>query len=465
MAKLRKKTEKILKQRAKTSVFLFFCLLLPNEIHKIILMREIYVEKFGGASVNSAASIKNVIDILQIEEKQRIVVVSAMGKTTNSLEKIIELWHLYTKFNQEEFAFIKQYHINIIKELFENTSALDIALSMVEEIFSDLKQNLLSLNPKDYDFLYDSIVSYGEKISTAILSLYMTSLDINHRLIPAQEVIKTDNSYRGAQVDWKKTEKEVKEKLNNLFLETDLVLTQGFIGSTREGYTTTLGREGSDYSAAIFAYCFEAKSLTIWKDVEGLMSADPKRMPDAKKLEQVPYREAIELSYYGASVIHPKTIKPLENKAIPLYVKSFLNPEKEGTVITHAEEVKPLVPNYIFKDKQTLLSVSAKDFSFIVEENVANIFSVLSSFGVKVNLIQNSALTFSVCFDQNDYVLPRLIEALQQDYNVKYNNDLQLITIRHYTQETIENLNKKGRILIEQKNRVTLQCLIEEKEK
>lgn len=425
-------------------------------------MREIFVEKFGGASVNSATSIKNVISILQLDEKARVVVVSAMGKTTNSLEKIVDLWYRFTRLNQEEFDFIKAYHISIVKELFENTSALDIALSMVEEIFSDLKQNLLSLNPKDYDFLYDSIVSYGEKISTAILSLYMTSLDINHRLIAAQEVIKTDNSYRGAQVDWKKTEKEVKEKLNNLFLETDLVLTQGFIGSTREGYTTTLGREGSDYSAAIFAYCFEAKSLTIWKDVDGLMSADPKRMPDAKKLEQVPYREAIELSYYGASVIHPKTIKPLENKAIPLYVKSFLNPEKEGTVITHAEEVKPLVPNYIFKDKQTLLSVSAKDFSFIVEENVANIFSQLSSFGVKVNLIQNSALTFSVCFDQNDYILPRLIEALQQDYNVKYNNDLQLITIRHYTQETIENLNKKGRILIEQKNRVTLQCLIEE---
>ena len=425
-------------------------------------MREIFVEKFGGASVNSATSIKNVISILQLDEKARVVVVSAMGKTTNSLEKIVDLWYRFTRLNQEEFDFIKAYHISIVKELFENTSALDIALSMVEEIFSDLKQNLLSLNPKDYDFLYDSIVSYGEKISTAILSLYMTSLDINHRLIAAQEVIKTDNSYRGAQVDWKKTEKEVKEKLNNLFLETDLVLTQGFIGSTREGYTTTLGREGSDYSAAIFAYCFEAKSLTIWKDVDGLMSADPKRMPDAKKLEQVPYREAIELSYYGASVIHPKTIKPLENKAIPLYVKSFLNPEKEGTVITHAEEVKPLVPNYIFKDKQTLLSVSAKDFSFIVEENVANIFSQLSCFGVKVNLIQNSALTFSVCFDQNDYVLPRLIEALQQDYNVKYNNDLQLITIRHYTQETIENLNKKGRILIEQKNRVTLQCLIEE---
>lgn len=425
-------------------------------------MREIFVEKFGGASVNSATSIKNVISILQLDEKARVVVVSAMGKTTNSLEKIVDLCYRFTRLNQEEFDFIKAYHISIVKELFENTSALDIALSMVEEIFSDLKQNLLSLNPKDYDFLYDSIVSYGEKISTAILSLYMTSLDINHRLIAAQEVIKTDNSYRGAQVDWKKTEKKVKEKFNNLFLETDLVLTQGFIGSTREGYTTTLGREGSDYSAAILAYCLDANSLTIWKDVDGLMSADPKRMPDAKKLEQVPYREAIELSYYGASVIHPKTIKPLENKAIPLYVKSFLNPEKEGTVITHAEEVKPLVPNYIFKDKQTLLSVSAKDFSFIVEENVANIFSQLSSFGVKVNLIQNSALTFSVCFDQNDYVLPRLIEALQQDYNVKYNNDLQLITIRHYDQNAIENLNKKGRILIEQKNRVTLQCLIEE---
>lgn len=425
-------------------------------------MREIFVEKFGGASVNSATSIKNVISILQLDEKARVVVVSAMGKTTNSLEKIVDLWYRFTRLNQEEFDFIKAYHISIVKELFENTSALDIALSMVEEIFAELKQNLLSLNPKDYDFLYDNIVSYGERISTAILSLYMTSLDINHRLIPAQEVIKTDNSYRGAQVDWKKTQQEVEEKFKNLFLETDLVITQGFLGSTREGYTTTLGREGSDYSAAILAYCLNAKSLTIWKDVDGLMSADPKRMADAKKLEQVPYREAIELSYYGASVIHPKTIKPLENKSIPLYVKSFVNPEKEGTVINHSEEVKPLVPNYIFKDKQTLLSVSAKDFSFIVEENVANIFSQLSCFGVKVNLIQNSALTFSVCFDQNDYVLPRLIETLQQDYNVKYNNDLQLITIRHYTQETIENLNKKGRILIEQKNRVTLQCLIEE---
>ena len=425
-------------------------------------MSEVYVEKFGGASVNSAASIRNVISILQLDEKVRVVVVSAMGKTTNSLEKIIDLWHRYTKFNESEYDFIKQYHTKIVTELFENMPSQSIALVMVEEVFAELKQNLLSLNPKDYDFLYDSIVSYGERISTAIISLYMTSLDINHRLIPAQEVIKTDNSYRGAQVDWKKTQQAVKDKFKTLFLETDLVLTQGFIGSTREGYTTTLGREGSDYSAAILAYCLNAKSLTIWKDVEGLMSADPKRMPNAKKLEQVPYREAIELSYYGASIIHPKTIKPLENKSIPLYVKSFVNPEKEGSVINHTEEVKPLVPNYIFKDKQTLLSVSAKDFSFIVEENLANIFSELSSFGVKVNLIQNSALTFSVCFDQNDYILPRLIETLQQDYNVKYNNDLQLITIRHYTQETIENLNKKGRILIEQKNRVTLQCLIEE---
>lgn len=425
-------------------------------------MSEVYVEKFGGASVNSAASIRNVISILQLDEKVRVVVVSAMGKTTNSLEKIIDLWHRYTKFNESEYDFIKQYHTKIVTELFENMPSQSIALVMVEEIFAELKQNLLSLNPKDYDFLYDSIVSYGERISTAIISLYMTSLDINHRLIPAQEVIKTDNSYRGAQVDWKKTQQAVKDKFKTLFLETDLVLTQGFIGSTREGYTTTLGREGSDYSAAILAYCLNAKSLTIWKDVEGLMSADPKRMPNAKKLEQVPYREAIELSYYGASIIHPKTIKPLENKSIPLYVKSFVNPEKEGSVINHIEEVKPLVPNYIFKDKQTLLSVSAKDFSFIAEENLANIFSELSSFGVKVNLIQNSALTFSVCFDQNDYILPMLIESLQQNYNVKYNNNLQLITIRHYTQETIENLNKTGRILIEQKNRVTLQCLIEE---
>ncbi len=426
-------------------------------------MVEVYVEKFGGASVNSASAVRNVISILQREEKLKIVVVSAMGKTTNSLEKIVDLWHRYNKFNEEEFLLSKNYHKSIIQDLFENNACIDIALNMLESIFDELKQVLFGLNPNDYDFLYDKIVSYGERLSTAIISLYMTSLDLNHRLVPAQELIKTDNSYRGAQVDWKQTEKAVEEKFKSLFLETDLIITQGFLGSTREGYTTTLGREGSDYSAAILAYCTNANSLTIWKDVDGLMSADPKRMPNAQKLETVPYREAIELSYYGASVIHPKTIKPLENKSIPLYVKSFVDVNKQGSVITHCDEVKPLIPNYIFKDKQTLLSVSAKDFSFIAEDNLANIFSELSYFGVKVNLIQNSALTFSVCFEQNDYILPRLIERLQQSYNVKYNNNLQLITIRHYNEESIANINKKGRILIEQKNRVTLQCLIEPK--
>lgn len=426
-------------------------------------MLEVYVEKFGGASVNSASAVRNVISILQREEKLKIVVVSAMGKTTNSLEKIVDLWHRYNKFNEEEFLLSKNYHKSIIQDLFENNACIDIALNMLESIFDELKQVLFGLNPNDYDFLYDKIVSYGERLSTAIISLYMTSLDLNHRLVPAQELIKTDNSYRGAQVDWKQTEKAVEEKFKSLFLETDLIITQGFLGSTREGYTTTLGREGSDYSAAILAYCANANSLTIWKDVDGLMSADPKRMPNAQKLETVPYREAIELSYYGASVIHPKTIKPLENKSIPLYVKSFVDVNKQGSVITHCDEVKPLIPNYIFKDKQTLLSVSAKDFSFIAEDNLANIFSELSYFGVKVNLIQNSALTFSVCFEQNDYILPRLIERLQQSYNVKYNNNLQLITIRHYDEESIANINKKGRILIEQKNRVTLQCLIEPK--
>ncbi len=426
-------------------------------------MVEVYVEKFGGASVNSASAVRNVISILQREEKIRIVVISAMGKTTNSLEKIVDLWHRYNKFNEEEFLLSKNYHKSIIQDLFENNACIDIALNMLEKTFEELKQVLFGLNPNDYDFLYDKIVSYGERLSTGIISLYMTSLDLNHRLVPAQELIKTDNSYRGAQVDWKQTEKAVEEKFKSLFLETDLIITQGFLGSTREGYTTTLGREGSDYSAAILAYCTNANSLTIWKDVDGLMSADPKRMPNAQKLDTVPYREAIELSYYGASIIHPKTIKPLENKSIPLYVKSFVDVNKQGSVITHSEEVKPLVPNYIFKDKQTLLSVSAKDFSFIAEDNLANIFSELSYFGVKVNLIQNSALTFSVCFEQNDYILPRLIERLQQSYNVKYNNNLQLITIRHYDEESIVNINKKGRILIEQKNRVTLQCLIEPK--
>lgn len=423
-------------------------------------MNNIVIEKFGGASINSAAAVKNVITILrQQNDRKRVIVVSAMGKTTNALEKVVNMWHTNKRFNIEEFERIKEYHKGIAEELFD-TNTLVSVLQQLEDIFEQIKERIKTLNPLDYNFLYDNIVSYGERLSSTIISLYMNHVGLKHRFADAQNYIKTDNTFRAAQVDWKQTQKSIDKDFDYLFDGNDLILTQGFIGSTREGYTTTLGREGSDYSAAIFAYCLDADSLTIWKDVSGLMNADPKRMDNTVKLNIVPYKEAIELSYYGASIIHPKTIKPLENKSIPLYVRSFNNPELQGSIICHGEQVVPLVPNYIFKEKQTLLSVSTKDFSFIAEDNIANIFSILSKHGVKVNLIQNSALTFSVCFEHSEFVLQNLIDDLQQFYNVKYNNDLHLITIRHYTEDSIKEATKNSKILIEQKNRVTIQCLI-----
>lgn len=428
-------------------------------------MVEIFVEKFGGASVNTAAAVKNVISILKKESKKRVVVVSAMGKTTNALERIVNLWHKENRVNEEEYSALSAYHFEIIEGLFEDEEAKDACKSLVSLIIEESRAKLITLNPNDYDFLYDSMVSYGERISTSIISSYMSAIHYCHKHVFAQDFIKTNNNFRNSEIIWKQTQEAVEQNLLPLFCDFDTILTQGFIGSTKQGYTTTLGREGSDFSAAIFAYCLNAKSMTIWKDVAGLMNADPKRMKETCLLEQVPYKEAIELSYYGASVIHPKTIKPLENKSIPLFVKSFNAPEKKGTIIADCSELLPVVPNYIFKDNQTLLSICPKDFSFIAEDNISTIFGVLSKFGVRVNMLQNSALSFSICFDRNDNVLFDIIESLQQSYSVRYNNSLKLVTIRHYQNNSIENAIDMSsyNILIEQKSRTTLQCLIEAK--
>ncbi len=428
-------------------------------------MEELYVEKFGGASVNTASAVRNVVSILKSERKKRIVVVSAMGKTTNSLERIVNLWHNERLVNEKEYADLLSYHFGIIEGLFEDEDLMKDCKDLVQSIVDESRAKMLTINPNDYDFLYDSLVSYGERISTSIISAYMTSINYSHKHIFAQDLIKTDNCFRNSLVLWIRTKEAVEQNLNPWLSEFDTILTQGFIGATKEGYTTTLGREGSDFSAAILAYCLDAESMTIWKDVAGLMNADPKRMNDTCLLEQVPYKEAMELSYYGASIIHPKTIKPLENKSIPLFVKSFNNPKLKGTAITDCDILTPVVPNYIFKDNQTLLSIYPKDFSFIAEDNISTIFGVLSKFGIKVNMMQNSALSFSVCFDQNDNALSEIIELLQQSYAVKYNNSLKLVTIRHYQENSIENAIDKERynILIEQKSRITLQCLVEDK--
>ena len=309
--------------------------------------------------------------------------------------------------------------------------------------------------------MYDSIVSYGEKISTTIVSNYLNYKEVKNQLISAVDIIKTDNNYRDANIDWIKTEKMINQIVIPVIETTDLIITQGFIGGTMEGLTTTLGREGSDFSAAIIAHCTKAQSMTVWKDVPGLLNADPKRIKHTTKILSVPYTEAVELSYYGAAIIHPKTVKPLENKNIPLYIKSFIKPNEQGTVICSNETISPIVPNFIFKDNQILCSITLNDLSFATESNIAKIFDILAKHKVKVNLMQNSALSFSVCFDENRNILPELLKDFEKEnFAVRYNTDLQLITIRHYTNEAIEEVIKNKNILIEQKNRTTIQYLV-----
>ena len=423
---------------------------------------EIFVEKFGGASVNSAESVRNVEHILSLEKKKRIVVISAMGKTTNKLENIINLWFNDKKFFTAQYEELVQYHHNIIHELFDYDNGA-VCMNTVDNLLFQLKYNVEHLPYKDYNFFYDGIVSFGEKISTAIVSAYLNYKGMKNKLISAVDIIKTDNNYRDANVNWQETQKTIEEVLTEELNKYDLIITQGFIGGTKENLPTTLGREGSDFSAAIIAHCLNAKSMTVWKDVPGLLNADPKRISDTTHIISLPYTEAVELSYYGAAIIHPKTVKPLENLSIPLYIKSFISPSETGTVICDTESVKPIVPNYIFKDNQVLLSISPKDFSFATESNISKIFSVLAKHKVKVNLIQNSAISFSVCFDENKSILPLLLEDFQQEFSVRYNTNLQLITIRHYTQDSINKIMTGKRKIIEQKNRITAQFLVNAK--
>ena len=435
---------------------------------------EIFVEKFGGASVNSSSAVRNVEKILKKETKKRLVVISAMGKTTNKLEVIVNDWYNAKIFNESQYLEITKYHKQIIKDLFcENNQAdcsnnqaddlnnqAEYCNNQVDRLLSQLKDNIQTIATNDYNFLYDQIVSFGEKISTTIISCYLNYKGIKNKLISSLEIIKTDNNYRDANVNIELTQEATDNIILPLLKEYDLVITQGFIGGTKENLVTTLGREGSDYSAGLLAHCLKAKSMTIWKDVPGLLNADPKRIEKTTKIISVPYSEAIELSYYGATIIHPKTIKPLENLNIPLYIKSFKDPNEQGTVICQSESVNPIVPNYIFKDKQILLSIFPNDFSFATETNISKIFSILAKHKVKVNLMQNSAISFSVCFDENRNILPKLLEDLEEGFSVLYNTNLQLITIRHYTEEAIKQQVFGKRILVQQRSRITAQFLV-----
>ncbi len=417
------------------------------------------VFKFGGASVKDAEAVKNVADVLTHYKNEKIiVVVSAMGKTTNALEKVVNAFISNSPDLHNLLDEVKKYHAVIMDGLgFAKNDAVRLE---IENCFIEIDWVLEGETEKGYNFLYDQIVSQGELISTKIISAYLKSLNVTNHWLDARDLIQTDNTYREGKVDWELTGERMSQTIPEIFSKYNLVVTQGFIGGTSENYTTTLGREGSDYTAAIFSFCLNAKEMVVWKDVPGVLSADPKYSDEAVKLDQISYHDAIEFTYYGATVIHPKTIKPLENKNIPLRVCSFKAPQDKGTSIWNYSATKPLVPCFIFKTNQILLSISARDFSFIAEESLSKIYRLFAELNIKINLMQNSAISFSVCMDNDPFKMPGLIERLKAEFHVLYNDNLKLITIRHYYASTIEQLLKGNEILLEQRSRHTAQLVL-----
>lgn len=419
------------------------------------------VFKFGGASVKDAAAVKNVATILErYKEEQVVVVVSAMGKTTNALEELLDAYFHGKDNTMALLEVVKRFHFDILKELFEDTRH-----SIFEEIhntFVEIEWQLEEEQMREYDFEYDQMVAVGEWISATIVSAYLKHVGLTNKLQDVRDLIRTDNTYRNAKVDWEVSAENVNRYLKPYFSDSanKLMVTQGFVGSTSENFNSTLGREGSDYTGGILANLTDADSLTIWKDVPGMLNADPKWFEETVKLNNISYHEAVELAYYGATVIHPKTIKPLQNRHIPLLVKSFLNPEKEGSVINENSSKDSLIPSYIFKTNQILISISPRDYSFIAEENLSQIFGCFAKHKVAVNLMQNSAISFSVCVDNQKQKIDQLIEELKADYKVYYNNDLLLLTVRHYDEETLSKLLNGKTIYVEQKSRQTARFVV-----
>lgn len=421
---------------------------------------DVEVFKFGGASVNSAQAVQNMASIVKRYHdagRQMVIVVSAMGKTTNALEQLVPN---AKQEDEQEIIFknLVDYHLQIVRHLFPNPS--DEIYVKLRALFADLEESR-KRSSGEYNYDYDQVVSYGELLSTTTISAYLEQCGVGNQWVDVRKIIVTDGANRCAQVDWSRT-MENREALEQFLKGGRSVVTQGFIAASKEGVTTTLGREGSDYTAAVLSYMLEVKRMTIWKDVPGFLNADPKYFPDTVKIEEMPYHEAIEQAYYGASVIHPKTIKPLQNKQIPLYIKSFINPEAEGSVVGPYEVIKPQIPLYIFKENQVLMSIMPKDFSFIAEENLQRIFSILSQVGVSVNLMQNSALSFSICIDYNKILIDQLIERLSADFKVRYNREMELVTVRHYTQDIIDSIVAGRKVFLEQRSRDTAQLVVED---
>lgn len=412
------------------------------------------VFKFGGASVKDANGVRKVAEIVKAHQNDiAVIVISAMGKTTNALEKVVDA---YIDGKDEKFdllELVKADHEQIMTALFD---AKDPIFDEVANQFVEIEWALEDEPRDDYGYTYDQIVSVGELISTRIISAYLEKEWMPNQWLDARDIIKTDNTYRNAKVDWELTQQSVDRYVKN----NTLYILQGFIGCTSENFTTTLGREGSDYSAAIFAYCINADQIIIWKDVPGILNADPRYFEDTELIQSLPFKEAIELAFYGAKVIHPKTIQPLLKKEIPMEVRSFINESENGTTVGKGEHIQPLTPSYILKENQTLISLDSPSLDFIQEDGLSAIFAVFAKHGINVNMMQHSATSFSACFDGVPRKMNALLQEFQQQFTVLYNDGLSLYTVRHYTEKCQNDLAKDKEVLLEQRSRLTLQLLL-----
>ena len=414
------------------------------------------VYKFGGASIKDYKSIIRLSKIIKKENRdEMIIIVSAMGKTTNLMEELVLSYIKSFKNLADKFELVKKFHFDLIKNLFKKNSSSIIKI--VNSVFDEIDKFLKTNRENDYNLVYDQLVSYGEILSSIIISKYLNSIELKSKWIDARTCIITDEYYRDANVDFEKTSKSIKRKIK----EKGLFVSQGFIGSNKKSLTTTLGREGSDYSAAIFAHALNAESVTIWKDVRGVLNADPRYFNKTKLLNKISYEEAIELAFFGASVIHPKTLQPLKKKKIPLFVKSFLSPSKAGTIISKKDNKVKNIPSHIVKLNRVLLKISSKDFSFIVEKKVSLIFSMLSKYKMKVELIQNSAISFSVVLNNKYKKLDELLYELRENFKVSVDSKVSIFTIRHFNRNTLKHIKKLNqKVLLEQRTNKTLQLVL-----
>ena len=417
-------------------------------------MQKLKVFKFGGASIRDAAAIRKVATILDnYREDSLVIVVSAMGKTTNALEKVVQSYYEQDGKAFEHFNAVKHTHYQVMLELFPEDHDI---FAQINDTFIEIEW-VIEEEPQDtFDYLYDQIVSIGEMVSSKLVAAYLQEKDLPTQWLDARDAILTDNTYREGRVEWTETQERMAEEVLPKLAQKGFVLTQGFIGGTSENFTTTLGREGSDFTAAIFSYCLNATSMCIWKDVPGVLTGDPRIFDNVSKIDHLSYKEAIEMTYYGAKVIHPKTIKPLQNKNIPLQVRSFVEPDREGTLISEDSE-GPYPPVVVVEKDQVMMQITTRDFSFVAEHHISHLFTLLSKYRIKVNMMQNMAISFSLCVTNRPERLKKLCQELEADFNVKVQDQLELITIRHYNDALIDELIADKMILLEERIRGTVQ--------